>query len=419
MKQLKRNIILGVMAVNIFLAGMLFGTQLSMSQAQEQAQITLPPEAQAAFEPLFQAYNMIDSQYVSDVEIDVLVDGAIRGMVEALDDPYSNYVDPEFFPFVNNDLSGEIEGIGVVITETEDGNEIEIVNVLEGTPAEAAGLQPGDVFVIVNGENVYGLTYLELAARVRGRAGTTVNITMRRGQELIDFVVERARIEIPNVEYEILEGDIGYISMAQFSSLSRQQVDEALAAIHIDTLNGLIFDLRGNPGGYLSAAVQIGGLFLEEGTLLIEDFGDGTTEEFIIRDQQVFQVDQNGNETLYMSDVTPLNVDIPIVVLVDEFSASASELVAGAWQDNGVVTLIGNTTFGKGTVQTQSQLINGGGIRLTIARWLTPNGNWISEQGITPDILVTLPDNYDIEQYGDIQLKAALEYLMQETVEME
>lgn len=412
MKQFKRNITLTAAAVIVFIAGAAFGTQLSVSNAQERTQITLPQDAQDAFEPFFQAYNMIDDQFIGDVEISTLVDGAIRGMVEALDDPYSNYVDPEFFPFVNTDLSGEIEGIGVVITETEEGNEIEIVSVLDNTPAAQVGLEPGDVFVVVNGEEVFGLTYLELASRVRGRAGTIVEITMRRGEELIEFSVERARIEIPNVEYQMLEGNIGYISMAQFTSRSREQVDDALANLDVSSLNGLIFDLRDNPGGYLSAAVQIGGLFMEEGTLLIEDFGNGMTEQFILRDEQAFQVDMDGNESLYMSNIAPLGVDIPIVVLVNGSSASASELVAGAWQDNGVVTLIGTTTFGKGTVQTQSQLINGGGVRLTIARWLTPTGTWISEQGITPDIIIELPEDQEVDD--DIQLKAALEFLTQE-----
>jgi carboxyl-terminal processing protease len=247
--------------------------------------------------------------------------------------------------------------------------------------------------VVVNGEDAIGLTYLELASRVRGPAGTTVDITMRRGEEFIDFTIERARIEIQNIESELLEGGFGYIKLYQFTANAREELDEAIAQWDHDALNGLILDLRGNPGGYLGTSIQIASAFIEKGVILNERFGDGT--------EQVFR-----------ADGSYLGLDVPLVVLVDERSASASELVAGAWQDNGVATIIGVTTFGKGTVQTQSKLMNGGGVRLTIARWLTPNGHWIHGEGITPDIIVEWSDaDRDANPDDDPQLQAALDYL--------
>lgn len=367
------------------------------------------------FSTLFEVYDILESQYVDEVDPQAMLNGAIKGMVEVLDDPYTNYVDPEYFPFVNQELSGSIEGIGVIISENDAG-EIEIVDVLEGTPAERAGLQAGDIFVGVNGEDVSDLTYLELSSRVRGQAGTTVDLEMRRGDTTVNFTVERARIEIPNVEYEVLDGNIGYLKLAQFSSDARQKIDEALTALDVESLNGLIFDLRDNPGGYLSASVEIAGLFMTEGTILIEEFGDGSRQIFEIRNGQGVQILDNGDERTYVNNASHIGADIPIVVLVNGNSASASELVTGAWQDNGTVTIIGETTFGKGTVQVQNPLSNGGGLRYTIARWLTPNGVWISEVGITPDIVVDLTDEM-VEMGQDTQLKAALEFLAQQIVE--
>jgi carboxyl-terminal processing protease len=310
---------------------------------------------------------------------------------------------------VNQNLSGSIEGIGVVISENSSG-QIAIMNVLPNTPAQRAGLQAGDIFIRVNGEDVTGFTYLELSSRVRGPAGTTVDLEMQRGDTILFFTVERARIEIPNVEYEVLDGNIGYLKLTQFSSDARQKIDEALTALNVSSLNGLIFDLRDNPGGYLSAAVEISGLFLREGLVLVEEFGDGTRQRFEIRDGQGYQILENNTVRPYVANAGYFGANIPVVVLVNENSASASELVAGAWQDNGTVTIIGETTFGKGTVQLQSPLGNGGGLRYTIARWLTPNGLSISNIGITPDIEVILTQEMQ-NNNQDTQLKAALEFL--------
>lgn len=414
-KQAAYNIQLVLLVIVVFAAGVIFGSQSSISFAQNE-RIQLPPEAEAAFEPLYETYNLIERQYIDEVELTDLVDGAIRGMVEALDDTYSNYVDAESYPFISDDLAGEIEGIGATVTENEE-EEVEIVNVLKGTPAEAAGLQAGDVFVEVNGEEALGWTYLELVSKVRGPSGTTVELLMRRGEELLEFSVQRARIEIPNVETDILEGNVGYISMVQFSSNAREQMDEAFTELDVNSLNGLIYDLRGNPGGLLSTATQIAGLFLDNDVILIEEFGDGETRTFTLRDDEVIEIFDDGTERLYARNAGNAGITVPVVVLIDETSASASELVAGAWQDNNTVTLLGETSFGKGTVQVQNSLINGGGVRLTVARWLTPSGNWITDIGVTPDIIVEIADDAELEDDEDPQLEAALEFILSQQAE--
>jgi len=357
---------------------------------------TAPPlDAEQTFAPFWQAYNLIQKTYITPPDAETMLNGAIKGLIDALEDEHSGYVEPELFPFIN-DLSGEIQGIGVVISEVEDTEFIEVTNVLQGTPAEAAGVQRGDIFLEVNGESVVGLTTTELAARVRGPQGTTVDIVFQRGEEEITFTIERALIRIPNVETRTLDGGVAYIKLNEFSANARRDLDEAFMQLNAQEASGLILDLRDNPGGLLSSAVDIASAFLENGVVLYEQFGDGTEEIF----------EANGTFLGYRGT---------FVVLVNENSASASELVGGAWQDAGVATLVGTTTFGKGTVQVQNQLVNGGGLRLTIARWLTPNRNSIHKVGITPDVVVEWPDEQrDANPDQDPQLEAALEFIFQQ-----
>lgn len=383
--------------IAVFFAGVYVGSHSLTTAAQnalvEQANPnTIPPaNADEDFAAFWQVYNLIKKNYIDSTDDTDLVNGAIDGMIGALNDQFSGYISPELFGIMD-DLSGEIQGIGVVISLNETTNLIEVTNVLRGTPAEAAGLREGDIFLEVNGEDVRGINTSELAARVRGPEGTIVNLKMLRGDQELEFSIPRARIVIPNVETDVLEGNIGYIKLNQFTVEARRDLDRAMAEIDANNLNGVIIDLRGNPGGLLSSAVNVASAFIERGVILYEQFGDGT--------EQIFEA--NG---------TYLGYNKPLVVLVDERSASGSELVAGAWQDQGVATLIGTQTFGKGTVQTQSPLVNGGGVRLTIARWLTPNRNWIHNQGIQPDIVVEwLAADRAENPDDDPQLKAALEF---------
>ncbi len=375
--------------VIVFFVGFTLGSEQSVGAAQGNR--VLAPEAQEAFSPLFEAYNMIERDYIDDVPLDVLVDGALTGMFEALGDEYSGYMDPEVYAMLNSDLEGEFNGIGVVIRTREDTNEIEVVSLLNGAPAQAAGVLPGDVFAEVDGVNTLDMDQSELAARVRGLEGTAVNITMRRGEELIEFEIVRARITVPNVEAELLEGDVAYITLNQFSSSARADLTAAFDELDVNNRAGLIVDFRNNPGGLLTAAVDVGSLFIESGPIVIEEFGDG-------------------RERIFEATGDYADIRVPMVLLVNAGSASASELVAGAIQDLGVATIIGETTLGKGTVQTWSPLSNGGGIRLTIARWLTPNRRWIHEAGVTPDIFIEwTPASFDDP---DLQLQAALDFLL-------
>ena len=383
-----------VLVTVVFVAGFALGNLNAIGAAQ--GDTTVSPEVEEEFAPLWQIYNLIQSNYIDEVDLNILVDGAATGMVDALGDEFSGYMDPDTFSLMNADLDGEIEGIGVVIRTIEETGEIEVVGLLEGAPAQEVGILPGDIFSAVAGISVTGMSQLELASHVRGPEGTEVVITIQRGDELIDFTITRARIIIPNVEARTLEGDIGYIKLNQFSATARQDLNSALVELDVNDLNGLVFDLRDNPGGLLNSAIDIASAFVEEGVIVTEAFSD--------EDQQVFNA--TGDYA---------GIEVPIVVLVNEGSASASELVAGAIQDTGVATIIGETTFGKGTVQTWHNLVNGGGVRLTVARWLTPNGQWIHDNGVTPDIVVEwTPENFD--DADDLQLQAAVDYIEAEAV---
>jgi carboxyl-terminal processing protease len=310
--------------------------------------------------------------------------------VDSLGDQFSGYLSPSDYATFNTELGGNVEGIGVTI-DTNDDDHIYVVALIKGAAAEASGVLPGDIFWEVNGESVEGLDQSELASIVRGPAGTDVEIVFKRGDEFITFTITRVRFEVPNVEYEVLEDDIAYISLATYDSNSRRQLEDALTALDVNARKALILDIRNNPGGLLSAVVDVSSLFVEDGVILYETFGDGS--------EQIFEA----NGDFY-------DVQVPIVLLVNEGSASASELMAGAFKDRDIATIMGETTFGKGTVQNIQPLSNGGGLRITIARWLTPNRNWIHDVGITPDIEVPYDpatDGVDI----DPQLDAAIEFI--------
>ena len=377
-----------LMAVLIFISGFAAG---SLSQVQTNAQSrTALSDTDQAFQPLWDAFSIIESSYIDRVDVDDLVSGAIKGMADSLGDAHSGYIGPAHCPSSRN-FSGEFSGIGVTIKTDEDTGQIEIVTVIPNTPADKAGVLPGDVFHQVDGRNVSGLTQAELSALVPGPRGTTVIIVLKRDVKLITFEIVRDVFQAPNVAYRILADNIAYISMLDFHDLSRSQLDEAFEAVDVNGAKGLIFDIRNNPGGTLASAIDIGSAFIEDGVLLR-------------------QVSRDHSEEVTRTSGGYANIDVPIVVLVDDTSASASEVIAGAMQDYSVATILGETTFGKGTVQNLPALSNGGCLRITVRRWLTPNGHWIHKHGITPDIIVDgNPDDGDPDSEDeDAQLAAAI-----------
>lgn len=378
----------------VFAGGFFLGDRNSVINAQ-----TNTPSNVAILSPLLEVYDMIHNEFMDysgeGIDDAALLDGAISGMMEALGDQYSNYMTPANYAMQNSDMSGEFEGIGAVIRTLEDENAVAIVSLLPGSPAEAAGLLPGDVFVTVDGEDVLGINQSLLAFKVRGPKGTAVDITVRRGEDLVDYTIIRDSVKIINIETDLLGDDqVAYIKLIQFTHEARNELNAALEELDVNNREGLILDLRSNPGGLLSSAIDVGSAFIPKGDpILTEEFG-GERGEIVFR------------ATGDLADI-----QVPVVVLIDENSASASELISGALQDYGLATLVGETSFGKGTVQSWRGISNGGGISLTVARWLTPNGNWIQDQGVTPDIVVEWTPDPTLEDEFDPQLAAALEHL--------
>lgn len=382
-----------IIAFVLFVAGFLLGNQLLILQAQNQL---IPDEAQADLFVIYEQYQYIKDNYVSQpVDMAVLIDGALSGMVDAIQDEYSGYMNPESFTSFSGSFSGDMEGIGAIIRSDMEAGIIEIADVLPNGPAEKSGVRPGDVFISVDGEPVAGMSQTDLVTRVRGRAGTTVVIVFERGDKQLTFEIVRERFEIPSVFSEVLEDNIGYISFFDFNQRTRGQIDAALAEMNVNELKGLVIDVRNNPGGLLTSAIEVGSAFIPDGGVILHEvFG-------------------NGEEITFQSDGSFANITVPIVFLVNERSASASELVAGAVQDYGLATIIGETTFGKGTVQQLRNLSNGGGVRLTIAEWLTPNRNSIQSNGVTPDIIIRVNNDQQLAEMGkDPQLDAAIEFLL-------
>lgn len=329
-----------------------------------------------------------------------LVEAAIRGMLDfGVADPNTNYLSPEINQRFTEETSGQIEGIGALVNsrnlEVEDEYcpvlsetcKLEIVSPLEGSPAEASDIQAGDFIVSVDNDSVDGLTVDEAVSIVRGPAGTDVLLGIERGEATLSISVTRAAIEVPVVESEMLTDRIGYLRLAQFTFNSAAAFREAMGGLLDQGMDTLILDLQGNPGGSLDAAIDISSEFLDGGLVVRTEAPDQDID---------YEVRPGG----LASDGS-----LAVYVLINRGSASASEVLAGALSDNDRAVLVGENSFGKNTVQRQYALSNGGSLKITIARWVTPDGNDFGEVGIAPDIEIPYPENPDLDFLRDETLK--------------
>ncbi|MGG7618156.1 lmo1851 family serine protease [Bacillus coreaensis] len=329
------------------------------------------------FEKLYNAFDTIQDNYFKEVDEKQLVNGAIDGMLQSLDDPYSDYMDEEEASSFHDSISSSFEGIGAEIQE-KDGYII-IVSPLKGSPAEKAGLKPNDKVVSVDGKNIQGMGSTEAVLLIRGEKGTTVKLVVQRPgvSEHLNFSIVRDTIPIETVYGEMVTDTIAKVQITTFSENTSTELITILNDLQSKGMKGLILDLRQNPGGLLNQAVAISSLFVPEGKVLfkVED-----------RDGNIEEVKSEQKE----------NPDIPLVVIVDKGSASASEILAGAVSESANVPLVGEKSFGKGTVQRAQDFSDGSNMKYTTEKWLTPEGNWIHEKGIVPDYEVAMPEYANI-----------------------
>ena len=352
-----------------------------------------PEEQKQTFAPFWETWKLLHENFVDQPLDDVaLMRGAISGMLAATGDKHTTYMNPTEFEQANASMEGEYEGIGAWVDTT--GDYVQVISPMKGSPAEAAGLRANDIVIAVNGEDQTGIPGDLVLKKILGPAGEAVTLTIRRGEEKLDFTIVRAKITVPVVDYRMLDNNIAYVALYSFNEQATAQLRAALKDLMAQKPAGLIFDLRDNGGGYLSTAIEVVSEFIPKGVVMYEEYGDGTRD--------AYSAQRGGRAT-----------EIPLVVLVNAGTASASEITAGAIQDLGRGKLVGVKTYGKGSVQNWIPLkTEKGGVRITIARWLTPKGTQINDVGLTPDLIVEMTAE-DYAAGRDPQLDAAVQLLLQ------
>jgi carboxyl-terminal processing protease len=392
-----------VLVVCLFGGGFVVGNFVPVLKPSSTSALTATPSAdqggtpadlQSQFAPFWQTWNLVHQNYVDQpVDNTILVQGAINGMMNALGDPHTGYSTPLETTDLNNSLQGAFDGIGAYVDTR--GAFLTITETIPGYPAAQAGLQSGDQIIAVNGQDVTGVDPdIVRLTKVMGPAGTSVQLTVQRTgvDKPLEFTITRAHIVIPFVTSKMLANNIAYIQLTQFGDTAASDFHSQLSKLMDQNPAGLILDLRNNPGGYLNAAVTIASEFIDHGVIVSEK-------------------DSNGSITPYDATTGGLATSITLVVLVNGNSASASEIVSGAIQDDGRGKLVGELTYGKGSVQEYFPLSDGGLARITVAKWLTPKGRTIDKIGLTPDQVVTMTQD-DITAGRDPQLDAAVQLLL-------
>ncbi len=351
-----------------------------------------PANADSSFDKLYEVRDVINSQYYQDIDQDALVEGAIKGMVNSVGDPYTVFFNAEEYEDFNDDGQGNYVGIGVIVGIKED--RIVVITPFEGSPAFKAGLRSGDFITKVEGVEYKGTDLDKAVSVIKGEEGQPVTITIMRDGIEEDVTIVRASITMVNVESEMLEGDIAHVTMLQFSNDTAKQVREAMEDLKSQGAKGYILDLRGNPGGFLDEAVDVASLFVEKDKTIL------------------YTLDKYDQKKEYRSKGGDF-IGEPLVVLIDEGSASASEVVSGALKDYGAATLVGQKSFGKGIVQMVFEVGNNEGVKVTVSSYYSPNGINIHGEGIVPDVEVQIPEDAEapLTIENDTQLQKAVEVL--------
>ncbi|HAZ16650.1 MAG: Carboxyl-terminal protease [Parcubacteria group bacterium GW2011_GWA2_43_13] len=401
----KRIITTSVVLVTLFLFGFVVGRDsVSTLSAETGNQSRLlkglfgPADESVVsdldFQTFWDVWKRIKSTYVNtDVPNEKLFYGAISGLVQSLNDPYSEFLDPKTTQEFQDELDGVFEGVGMEISVKD--KKLTIVAPLPNTPAMKAGLRSGDIIVLINAEDVSLLTLDGAVKKIRGPRGTTVTLTIysKGDGEPREVIVTRDIIQVPSISWKQRDDGIIHLQLFQFNEKTMPEIKAMLKEINKESVQGIILDVRNNPGGYLETAVEVSSLWIDNSSIVSEKYRNGTSEEHPATGRTYFK-------------------GIPTVVLINEGSASASEIVAGALQDSAVAKIIGKKSFGKGSVQEYETLPDLSSLKLTVAKWYTPKGRSINEEGITPDIEIDMTRE-DADTQKDPQLDKAIEILSQ------
>lgn len=398
-----KGLFCGVFLVLICMAGCLLHLQWKMtrraavSTGSEKTE-TLDMNLSQVKKKTGEIEELINAYYLDEIDGQKVEDTMYTGMVAGLEDPYSVYYSKEELESMEESISGAYSGIGATLTQDPDTGELSVVSCFDGTPAQEAGLQPGDVITGWNGKSVEGIELSELVSKIKTDPEEQLTLEIERDGETLEVELTRREVQIPTVEYEMLDNQIGYIRLVEFDEVTADQFKEALEDLENQNMEKLIIDVRNNPGGVLQVVCDMLDQLLPEGMI-------------------VYTEDKNGNRKEYTSDEEH-QFTKPLAVLANENSASASEIFAGAIQDYGIGTIVGTTTFGKGIVQRTFYLSDGTGVKLTVAKYYTPKGHDIHKKGITSDVEIELDEELknqsSISHEEDNQLQKAIEVLQEE-----
>ena len=339
---------------------------------------------------------VIDKYYLGEVDETSLKEGAIQGYIEGLGDPYTEYISKEDMEDYLQDTMGNFVGIGIYMIQDTETNQIMVLSPIKGSPAEKAGIQPGDYIVAVNGEPCTADDMTVISTKIKGEEGSTVKLQILRGEETLDFEITRENIIVNPVEGEVLENNIGYIEFSSFDENTAEEFKTRFEKLQSQGITSLIIDLRNNGGGIVDEALEIAGYIADKDSVLL------------------YEVDKENNEIVEKNESNPI-INMPVIILTNENTASSSEILAGALKDLGKARTVGTTTYGKGVIQQILTLPDGSGLKITTEKYLTPNRTEINEVGIEPDETVELPESVEnvlnVDRSQDTQLQKAIEML--------
>lgn len=340
--------------------------------------------------------KIIDKYFLGEVDEEKLKEGAIKGYIEGLDDPYTEYISKEDMEDYMADATGNFVGVGIYMVKDTETNKIMVLAPIKGSPAEKAGILPGDFIIAVDGVEYSGDEMTVASNKIKGEENSTVKIEILRGTETLNFELKRENIKVNPVEGKVLENKIGYIEFTSFDEGTADDFKAKFEELQKQGIESLIIDLRNNGGGIVDEALEIAGYILDKGSVIL------------------YEVDKNNNEEVEKTDSDPI-INMPIILLTNENTASSSEILAGALKDHGKAKIVGTKTFGKGVIQQLLTLPDGSGLKITSEKYLTPNKTEINEVGIEPDEKVELPETVEnaltVEEKDDTQLQKAIEML--------